>query len=176
MTSLCHDRNSEFLNSSFFVLCISPNIFFNIEQAHLIHKSRKSIVLWWECSEFLTALLAITLCFPLIVKWPYLAPSTISSTQSATCYQTVSGITSSFNIFAHSLLECLHNCLHTFFHVSNSLHCSPHLSRLNCHITLCKFKMYTVVIWHTWALQNDYHDKVSYCTDHYTRLPFLPLP
>ena len=38
----------------------------------------------------------------------------------------------------------------------------PALLRYNWHITLHKFKVYSVMIWCTYRSQNIYHDKVSY--------------
>ena len=35
------------------------------------------------------------------------------------------------------------------------------LLKYNWHITLCKFKVYSVVIWYMYILQNDYHSKVG---------------
>lgn len=37
----------------------------------------------------------------------------------------------------------------------------PALWRHNWHIRLCKCKVYIVMIWHTYKLHNDYHNKVS---------------
>lgn len=37
----------------------------------------------------------------------------------------------------------------------------PALLRYNWHTTLCKFKVYNVMVWYTHILQNVYHNKVS---------------
>ena len=50
--------------------------------------------------------------------------------------------------------------VHSFIYLKISF-LPPALLRYNWHVTLCKFKVYSVMIWITYILQNDYHNNVS---------------
>lgn len=75
---LCFHQCVQFLHIFYILMnlqCVSYKIYFLIliKLTCLIYKSRESIVLWLHCNGFLTPLLALPPCFPLVIKWLFLS-------------------------------------------------------------------------------------------------------